>query len=262
MFPVESMEQQPEGAEKAPFAFDDDTVEVCFNATPKSEKENVVWHRLRRPTLEELLAREQQASTEMIEVNKREAEYISDDDPANIWLWEKVALAVKGYKEFPDWTNLTPELKEKIWGGQKSLAIDAVYKTFCQVEDIDEGIALTGQEWVVRQSIGTNRDKPDYVVRYTLRQPTEAERREYRRTMGSTMVLKGKRKAHYKMGSNLKAYVKLFDALVIVVNGGTVQGQAFLGSQNRSAFLAAIDPIFKQQVILTLMTSLDGELRD
>lgn len=252
--------QRDLGAEKALFAFDEEFTEVRFNATPKADKPNYIWHRLRRPSFNELAEWDKASTWEVIDQNQRESEVFTENEAGHIKLWNTIIDAVKGYTECPaDWISPTEQHKEKIWPGQKVAAINAKYASSCVVEDLENGISLTEQEWIVRQSIGLDPENPDFTVRYTIRQPNEAERREFRKSASSTTQLKGRKKAHYRMASNLKAYVKLFDALVVGIEGGTVAGKQWDGDRR---FLAGIDPMFKRSVIVNFMNSLDAELQD
>jgi hypothetical protein len=64
-----------------------------------------------------------------------------------------------------------------------------------------------------------------------------------------------------KVRTNLKAYVDLYDALIVSVEGGTVNGQTFSAS-GRKEFLAAIDAIWKLNAVMVLMSALEGQLSD
>src|SRR5262249_61941124 len=91
------------------YAFDADSFEVAFNARPNAENPAVVYHRLRKPTLAELIEREGQIKYELVEVNQREEEIRTDDETATARLWDKLILAVKAYRDAPGCRELSPE---------------------------------------------------------------------------------------------------------------------------------------------------------
>src|SRR5262245_333988 len=109
-------------SDKPLYAFDAEHYEVSFNARPNAENPAVVRHRLRKPTLAELIEREGLINYELVELNQREDEIRADDETANARLWDKIALAVKGYRGAGDWRELTPEEKAAMRPGHKVTA--------------------------------------------------------------------------------------------------------------------------------------------
>src|SRR5262245_41298765 len=91
------------------YEFDAEFINVGFNARPNAETPAIVFHKLRKPTLQELVEREQQIKYELVEISSREDEIQSDDELANARFWDKIAVAVRGYKGIDDWANLTDE---------------------------------------------------------------------------------------------------------------------------------------------------------
>lgn len=243
------------------FAFDENEHEVSFNARPNAENPTIVYHRLRKPTLAELIEREQQINYELVEVNSREEEIRADEDVANARLWDKIILAVKGYRGIDDWYEPTAEEKAAMRPGHKIMSIRALYAGDYKIEGDEDGVSIGADLWTVRQEIGPNADAPDYVVRHQLREPTEAERIKFKRNSSATSYVKGAKKTQVRVRANLKAYVELYDALIEFVSNATVGGKEF-GGNNANAFLAAIDPMWKRQVIQCLMNNLEAQLSD
>ncbi len=239
------------------YSFDAETIEIHFIGLPGK----MVFHRLRRPTLDELIQRDQGSTFEMVEVSKREDQLISDEDAANAKLWEKIVLAVKGYKGFADWRELADTEKAQMRPGHKATAVKAMYTAHYKTETSDDEIGLGGDVWVVKQMIGPDPDKPAFTIYHHLREPAESEYRKFKRSASNTSQTRGSRKAHLRVSSNLKTYVELYDTLVEEIQGGTVDGQTFT-SQNRMRFLASVDPVWKRQVIQTLMSTLEADLTD
>ncbi len=246
-------------SETALYPFDADSFEVAFNARPTAENPTIVYHRLRKPTLQELIERESQITYELIELNSREDEIKSDDETANARLWDKIVLQVKGYRGFDEWREITDEEKAQMKPGHKVTAIRALYAGSCSIEGDEDGVSIGADVWTIRQEIGAG-NEPDFIVRHTLREPTEAERVKFKRSNSSTSYVKGAKKSQVRVRTNLKAYCELYDALIENVTGATVTDEYW--SQRSRDFLSAIDPIWKRQVIQTLMSALEAQLSD
>src|SRR5262249_31147485 len=91
------------------YPFDAEFIEVGFNARPNAENPSIVYHRLRKPTTPELLEREQLTKYELVEISNREDEIQADDEAANSRLWDKISLAIKGYKGADEWRDLSDD---------------------------------------------------------------------------------------------------------------------------------------------------------
>ena len=238
------------------YAFDATEFEVEFNAKPTAAVPVLVAHKLRRPTLAELVEREKQSAYEMVEVSPREDELRVDDEAANCRLWDKLIMGVRGYDGNAEWRPLTDEDKARMRAGHKSTAIKGLYLGECAIEDDGTGISFAEQTWTVKQSIAGV-----YEIRHTLREPNEAERARFRRTASSTRNVRGSKQTRVAVVGNLNAYVELFDALWQGCTGAQVGGQPFEAAR-RGEFLASIDPIWKRQVVSTLTAALEAQLQD
>jgi len=248
------------------FQFDDNEIIVGFNARPGAEKPQIVQHKLRKPTLQELIERESQIKYELVELSTREDEIHADDDFANGRLWDKIAIAVMGYRDADDWLELGEADRALMRIGHKTKAILAMYAGNCEVECEDEmSVSIGADVWTVKQNIGVKRDAPDYVIRHILREPTEAERAKFKSSSSRTSHIKGAKKAQVRVKTNLKAFIELYDALIVNIQGGTVHGQEFGAEgqiQYKASFLAVVDPIWKRQVIQCHMDNLEAQLSD
>jgi hypothetical protein len=243
------------------YPFDADPFEVQFNARPGADNPVIVQHRLRKPTLQELIERENLVEYQRVEISSREEQLQIDEEKANSRLWDRIALSVQGYRGADDWRDLTDEDKAIMRSSHKAMAIRAIYAGFCEVESEDDTISIGADIWTVKHGIGERRDNPDYVVRHVLREPTEAERVKFNRSASSTSHVKGAKKAQVRVRVNLKAHVELYDALIDRVEGATV-GRSLFHDSDRAAFVRAIDPIWKRLVVQTLMNELDAQLSD
>lgn len=238
------------------YAFDAPEIIVEFNARPGAATPAIVAHKLRKPTLDELSEREKRSAYEMVEVSTREDEIRVDDEAANAWLWGRLILGVRGYDGATDWQALTEEQREQMRPGHKITAIRGLYLGECSLLDDDGSVSLSAQLWNVRQELAGG-----YVVTHTLREWTEAERLKFKRAASSTQNVRGTKKAHVKVITNLRAYTELFDLLWQGCEGGTVDGRAY-APELRDTFLRAIDPIWKRQIIQTLNGALEAQLQD
>src|SRR5262245_7840139 len=205
------------------YAFDADFISVPINARPSAENPVIVYHKLRKPTLGELIERENQIKYELVEISSREDEIQTEDESANARLWDKIAVAVKGYRGAEDWRDLTDEDKAGMRSGHKSAAIRALYAGTCEVEGDEDGISIGADTWTVKQSIthGGRKDPPEFVVRHILREPTEAERVKFKRSASSTSYVKGAKTPQVRIKTNLRAFVELYDALIQRIEGAT-----------------------------------------
>ncbi len=253
------------------YPFDQNEFNIPISIKFSDSKTLTITHKLARPTLADLLERESQSMTEMEEVAPNEDAFHTDAEGANAKLWDKVAKQVQGYKAAgvskDDWADVTPELAAKIPSGHKNAAISGIYAARCVVErDSDDGFNLDGESYIIRQEIGTG-DEPSYVVRHTLRQPTESERREYDKAAGKASQVFGSRKRKIRFRTNLKAEVALYDKLIERVDGATVRGQSWdsytaESKEQLGGFIGIIDPIFKRQAVQALLSSLSASLSD
>lgn len=244
-----------------PYPFDADSVEVQLNARPGGESPVIVSHKLRKPTLAELLDREKAINLEIVEENPREERIVTDDEVATCALWDKIILEVKGYKGIPQFRALTEAEKVTMRAGHKKTAILAMYAGSAQVVGDEDEVSLGANSWTIRQLVGPDADKPLYTVDHILREPTESERAKFKRNASKVSFIRGAKRPRTKIGADLRAYVEIYDQLVTDVEGGTVRDKSFAESE-RGVFLAAIDPTWKRLIVQTLMAALEASLLD
>lgn len=241
------------------YPFDAETRTIQFNGKPNSDKPVIVTHVLRKPTLGELLEHEAQTVREVQEVNKNEDRIVSDTEKANANLWDKLILKIQGYRGFDQEREPSADEKAQMRPGHKSTAVLAMYDATAEVEDTEDGLGLSGDKWRIKHGIGPN-ETPDFTVYHILREPNEDERIKFKRTQSSQSLIRGK-KTRIKLAATLKAHVELYDALLDGIEGGTVNGETY-SAANREAFIKAIDPFWKRQVVAALMDSLEAALLD
>ncbi len=224
-----------------------------------------IEHRLTKPTLAQLIERESQSQYETESINDGEEKVNADDEAANVRLWNVIVEAVKGYRlnkadavAVDAWRGASPELIAAIPAAHKSTAVRGLYQFTCEVEggNDDEGFTLGAETWTIKQTFG-DPDFPDYVVRHILRTPTETERRDFKRKSSDIRFSKGAKRLRTKVVTHLKAHVELYDALIDYIDGTSV------GTDGKGpAFRPLVDPIWKRQVIDTLMKSFEAGLSD
>lgn len=242
-----------------PYPFDQQEVVVQFIGRPADPKKpqstpKMVSHKLRRPTLEEIIEWEKsQVAHEQIEVSARENQILFDDGKGDARLWDKIILEVQGY-DFGNgdlnWRTLDTDQKAKMALGHKTTAISGLYQATATVREGDsEGVIFDQQEWVIDQEIGS--PESPFLVTHTLREPTEPEIRKFNNASSSTVQIKGSRKRHHKVTTHIKTHIDLYNTLILKIETGGKE----IGQQ-------VIDPLFKRQVIATLMSALQGQLQD
>lgn len=234
----------PQSAGIPPYPLNEPETTIVITVAGRDMK---LEHKLRRPTLAELIERDEQSSFTTENVGNDERIEV-DDERANSNLWDKLALQVRGYKlnGSIDWAEVGDTIKQQMPGGHKAAAIRGLYSSSFELEDAgeDEGFVLGDTAYTVKQEFG------DYVIRHIFRSPTEKERREFRQRASETRFTRGSRKVKTKLTTKLKAYVELYDLLSEDVQGVTGGNQAM------------IDPIWKRGAIEALMKAFEAQAQD
>lgn len=243
------------------YPLDLEFVSVSFNARPNSEKPKIVWHKLRKPTLDQLNKRESQIRNELVNISSSEDEDRTDETVANANLWRALIVSVKGYRDAADWRELSDAEKDEMKPGHKSRAIAQMYVGACFVEaSEDDEVSIGAETWVIRQEIGAGRE-PDFVVRHSLREPTQGEWEKFKGTAARMSYVRGAKRPRRKFSTSLKSFCDLYDATLLSIDGATVGDKAF-SPETRKAFLSQVDPIWKRKIIETLINTLEGQSSD
>ena len=243
------------------YPLDAEYIEVAFNARPGADRPVEVGHRLRRPTLLELQTREHETSLEIVETNAREEQIVTDDETANVNLWNKLILSINGYRGISDWKPISDQEKALMRPSHKTKAIQAMYLGTASVMAEEDEISLGSDTWIIRHLIGPNPEMPAYEIRHVLREPTETERLKYKRSASKVSFIRGAKRPRTKITQDLNAYVQIYDQLIQEMHGVTVQDKEW-GQLDKSAFVAHLDPIWKRMVVLTLMNAIEAALLD
>ena len=237
-------------------------------------------HKLRKPTLSELIERENDSFYETEAVSDSEEKVNAEDEAANGRLWNKIAVSVQGYKLHRDdptpqdaFVAVSDQYRAAIPASHKATAVRGLYQFTTEIETTgdEDGFVLSGDTWTIKQTIG-GADDPAYIIRHILNTPTEAQRREFRRKASDVRFSKGSKRIKTKVVTHLRAHVELYDALMQGVEGVTVENGAHFNAMEsgsnikptirHDALKGLIDPIWKRSVIDTLMREFEAGLSD
>lgn len=275
-------------SEASAYPMDKDPITVRLNIFPTLEKAHYVTHVLRRPTFEEEETRERMMpliTTDAGKVDGADASSMSiDNEPANKTLYDKIIQRVVGYSlvpgEKPSEEGVSPdETVQLIDGGisnvrdliplsHKSTAIEGMFPSTFDLDVSDEEFTFAlggGREWVLRQEIGGKQKQedgtlspPQYVVKYTFREPTEAERKKFRSSAINAVTLRTKNGVKERRSTNLRVLRDLFDAMIVGVEGATVDGKPL--DVRDKKHLTFIPGAFKRGALIKLFTFLEADL--
>lgn len=208
-------------------------------------------HTLRRPTTDEVLARENDLQAE-IQINK-DGSYAMPDPTAteevDARYYDQIVQQVKGYAH----DKAVPEL-------HKSAAFQAMYRREVEVdEDCD---VLGSDEIAIVEEIGTGA-VPDFTVRHIMRPPSEAELKTYRRRANATSEIRQGKRGRQVLStrSNLRNSMQHYALWLVRIEGASVAGEAFTDA-NRAAFIDAVDPLIQRRVVAELADAFAGGLLD
>lgn len=284
----ETTNTQPETT--ATYPMDMSPIEVKLLLYTSLEKSPSATHVMRKPTFEEEESRERKMPLITKDLGKVEGNNASsmtiDDEPANVALYDKIALTVAGYalksgeKPTDEPIPVTQEIETPkgmqtvlslIPASHKSTAINGMFPSTFEVDLQDQEFSFAlggGREWSVKQEIGgkTKREDgtlspPNFTVYYTFREPTEAERKKYRtRAIAAVNVQEKEGGISERRSTNLKVMRELFDALIVSVDGATIGGKPIKISD--SEHLSNIPATFKKSAVIRLFNVLDADLEN
>lgn len=243
-------------AQEAPklYAFDAAEHIIELNTRPDGAP-RIVRHKLRKPTFVELEARDRKQAAET--VTHGAEEFIESTGSApDLELWGKLCTAAQGYRPKGEWIEGAD--LDAIPAAHKLAAIRALHQAEFEVVT-DEGeldyFVIGATETKVKQTIG------NYEIIHTLREMTESERLAFENKSFRASFVRGKGKeTRTRIVGNLKAYVDLYDKLIVFIEGGSVDGTSWDGwraatAANAGDFWRAIDPLFKRGVINAMLAS-------
>jgi hypothetical protein len=206
-------------------------------------------HRLRRPTAEEILARDKDIETET-QIGKDGGFSLPDPTAAediDAKYHDIISLEVSGYPE-----------GAQIPTRHKAAAFNAIYRREFELEDAAD---IFAEEITIVEEIGVG-DEPDFTVKHTLKQLSESELKKFRQRSQGGEMKQGKRgKMIFRPYSNLRLAIQIYDASLVSISGAHVSGKTF-SAETRPEFLAAVDPLIKRSVVSTLVGEVSSGLLD
>lgn len=224
-----------------------------------------VTHKLRRPTpSEESEYKKKIFYQERIGSGGSTSDERSEVNAAQIWLWDRIAASLSGYPGLADESPATPDIAAKMRSAHKELAISSLFECTAEVIHEESVATFDGGEWVVRLKLG-NVNAPYAVLKLKIREWEEKERRQYERGNAiSSSEQQGKTRL-VRASVNQAAYTKLFDELLLNVDGDlaipTVNGKTFAES-SKAAFAGAFLGEWKVEVVTVLSTLWRKKLSD
>ncbi len=275
--------------ENSVYQMDNDPIKIKINVFASADKKQEVTHTVRKPTFAEEEARERMMPLIISDAGKidgAEASSMSlDDEPANVRLYDKIALTVNGYalergskptgEDVSVDTELTVDgeakkVKDLIPPSHKSAVVTGLYPASYEVDFGDEEFYFAlggGREWKVRQEIGGKFKREDgtlapadYEIYYIFREPTQEERKKFRNNAISALTLKTTSGNKDRRSTNLKVVNDLFDALIQTIEGAEIGGNTIDVRDKKS--LSLIPATFKKGALIRLMNFLEADLSD
>lgn len=204
-------------------------------------------HTLRRPTVDEILARDKEIESET--PIGRDGSFSLPDPTATEEIdakyYDKIMIAVTGYPgEVP--------------ARHKAAAFNGLYR---REIDLNDGTDVFAEEITIVEEIGTG-DEPDFTIKHVLRQPTEADLKKFRQRSHGGELKPGRRgKSIFRPYSNLRLAITLYDQWLVSISGAQVGGKTF-SADNRLEFLAAVDPLIKRGIVSTIVGEVSSGLLD
>lgn len=235
----------PEGEAKNTEAVRSDLYPLDWETTTVKLKEGRFKHKLRRPTADEIYAREEDLQNE-IEIGKKGNFQMPDptaSEDADAKIYDLIKIETEGY------AGTVP-------AAHKAAAFQGLYVREIY---IDEETDVFGEQVDVLEEFGTG-DEPDFTIVHRMRQPAESELKKYRRRTATGEIKPGKRgKQRFISRSTLRNAVEHYDLWCIDVDGVRLDRTA---SADSLARIAAVDPLIKRRVVQTLVEEITGSLLD
>jgi hypothetical protein len=222
-------------------------------------KDVSVYHRLRRPTLQELQARDDSQPYRSQDIGNDEEQVLADTSGrADMRLYDLLVVETRGYSKNVAAGQTEDERRAALATVHPAHKVDmirailAVQSEVVFDDDEDEIVETflfgDGATYRVKSELF---DAGQFVVYSTLNEPTQRQIEAY--TAGATKFTleKGQRKPVTKITVSLTPAVELFDKLVESIEGLTVNGNPIDVKDVRQ--LALVDPYLKRSAVDALM---------
>jgi hypothetical protein len=204
-------------------------------------------HTLSRPSAEMIIAREDEIQSE-IPIAKDGSFSLPDStvsEETDAKYYDLIAVKTDGYKG-------------TIPTAHKAAAFLGLFRREIY---LDPDCDIFGDEVTVLEEIGSG-DEPDFTIRHTLRQPTEAELKKCRQANSGGRLMPDKRgRQKLVTSSNLRSAMRYYNTWLVRIDGATAGGSAF-SSDKRDEFVDLVDPLIQRKVVNVLVDELTGSLLD
>lgn len=204
-------------------------------------------HTLSRPSAEMIMTREDELTSE-IPIAKDGSFSLPDStayEETDAGYYDRIVVKTEGYK------GVVPT-------AHKAAAFQGLFRREIY---LDPECDIFADEMTVIEEIGGG-DEPDFVIRHTLRQPTEAELKKCRQANSGGKLMPGKRgRQKLVTSSNLRSAMRYYSTWLVRLDGATVGGSAF-SPDKREEFVALVDPLIQRKVVNVLVDELTGSLLD
>jgi hypothetical protein len=204
-------------------------------------------HTLSRPSAEMMIAREDELQPE-IPIAKDGSFTLPDStaqEETDAKYYDRIVIKTGGY---------TAEVPT----AHKAAAFQGLFRREIY---LDPECDIFGDEVTIIEEIGGS-DEPDFTVRHTLRQPTEAELKKCRQGSSGGRLLPDKRgRQKLVTSSNLRSAMRFYNTWLVRIEGATA-GENTFSPDTRDEFVALVDPLIQRKVVTVLVDELTGGLLD
>jgi hypothetical protein len=204
-------------------------------------------HMLSRPTPEMMIAREDELQPE-IPIAKDGSFALPDataQEETDAQYYDRIVIKTDGYQ------GAVPV-------PHKAAAFQGLFRREIY---LDPECDIFGDEITILEEIGAG-DEPDFIIRHTLRQPTEAELKKCRQSSSGGRLLPDKRgRQKLVTSSNLRSSMRFYNSWLVRIEGATAGGAVY-SPEKREEFIAQVDPLIQRKVVSTLVDELTGGLLD
>lgn len=220
------MLDKPAQEPKEKVIFDADAPEhrVPFS-TEKKRRLYKVAHVFRSPTDEDLLEYERRRNVRMREATKTELgekglAMQNDTESAAVWLWNKLAIRLEGYKPVEDWREKVSNADKEYAITQGLLACDAISP---DAELAEELLDFDDEDGEVSNIVELNCffNGKELTTTHELREASAEDLSTYKALMKVSYTVRGAKlgKSDIRIPSKAKPLAKLYDGMLIEAIG-------------------------------------------
>ena len=197
-------------------------------------------HIFRLPTAADWIAYDQ-ALNRSAEDAGAYRKFSAETEDASATLWDSAVIRVSGYGD--DFCERA-EWRGKIPLSHKHGAVRGLAQVFTAEPPDDAPYRFDPEEARVYLDAGRNGKISDGLL-HILQRPSTRQQKEYSRLGGSALFVRGSRTAKTILPSRLRELIRLYDQLILSVEGYTVNG----AEPSREQVIQHMDALHKQTVI-------------